>query len=158
VSALQFDETPRQSVPGRHLIEADGVILRLEEAGRTLLALPSTGYSTRLSAGGLDFVREAIEAYGWTDAPVKPAAPAPAAIGRMDEAHAWVSQYIPDNQRVLRRIIGARSLVHPITDRHLFGWTKIAAMLHTDHKAIQRWHADGIRLITARLQAKKYFQ
>ena len=37
----------------------------------------------------------------------------------MDEAMAWIS-LIPLDRYVLRRIVGARSLVHPITERHLY--------------------------------------
>ena len=40
------------------------VINRLEEAGATLLALPQTGYSTRLRTSSLDIVRTAMEVYG----------------------------------------------------------------------------------------------
>jgi len=40
---------------------------------------------------------------------------------------------------VLRRIVGAHSLVHPITERHLFPWRRRAA-ISADHKAMKRWH------------------
>ncbi len=48
---------------------------------------------------------------------------------------------------VLRRIVGARSLVHPITERHLYPWRRLGCALGADHKAVQRWHKQGIELI-----------
>jgi hypothetical protein len=131
-----------------------GVIVELEAAGATLLALPMSGYSTTLRTGGLDFVRDAIESYGWTDMPIRPAVPSSRAISRMDAALAWIS-LIPENRLVLRRIVGARALVHPITERHLFSWRRLGNLLKTDHHAVQRQHLEGIELIVARLATQK---
>ena len=69
----------------------------------------------------------------------------------MDEALAWL-QLIPQDRYVLRRIVGARSLVHPISDRHLYSWRRLGSVLGADHKAVQRWHAQGIATIVAGLR------
>jgi hypothetical protein len=134
----------------RYDIDADLVVYRLEEAGATLLALPGTGWSTRLRTSSLEIVRTALESYGWTETRIRPAVPSSERISRMDEAMAWLS-LIPADRSVLRRVVGARSLVHPITDRHLFPWRRLGAALGADHKAVQRWHAQGIDLIVAAL-------
>jgi hypothetical protein len=122
------------------------VTFRLEEAGSALLALPGTGWSTRLRSSSLEIVRTAIESYGWTTSRIRPPVPSAGRITRMDEAMAWIS-LIPTDRYVLRRIVGARSLVHPITERHLFPWRRLASALGADHKAVQRWHGQGIELI-----------
>lgn len=132
------------------LFDRELVIHRLEEAGATLLALPGTGWSTRLRGSSLEIVRTAVESYGWTANRIRPAVPSAAHISRMDEAMAWVA-LIPVDRYVLRRIVGARSLVHPITERHLFPWRRLATAIGADHKAVQRWHAQGIDLIVAQL-------
>jgi hypothetical protein len=131
-------------------VDAPYVIWRLEEAGATLLALPGTGWSTRLRTSSLEIVRTAIESYGWAEQRVRPPVPQAAAITRMDEAMGWIS-LIPVDRYVLRRIVGARSLVHPVTERHLFPWRRLGAALGADHKAVQRWHAEGIGLIVSAL-------
>ncbi|HEY2132675.1 MAG TPA: DUF6362 family protein, partial [Acetobacteraceae bacterium] len=95
-------------------IDADYVVYRLEEAGATLLALPGTGWSTRMRTSSLEIVRTALEAYGWTEARIRPAVPSAEKITRMDEAMSWIP-LIPLDRYVLRRVVGARSLVHPIT-------------------------------------------
>ena len=132
-------------------VDADYVIYRLEEAGATLLALPGTGWSTRLRQSSIDIVRTALEAYGWESGAIRPPFPGGAKIDRMDEAMAWLS-LIPDDNHVLRRVVGARSLVHPITDRHLFPWRRLGTALGADHKAVQRWHAKGIGMIVRALR------
>lgn len=131
-------------------IDPDYVNYRLEEAGATLLALPGTGWSTRLRTSSLEIVRTALEAYGWETARIRPAVPSADKIDRMDEAMAWITS-IPNSRYVLRRVLGARSLVHPITDRHLYSWRRLGTALGADHKAVQRWHAEGIMIIVGAL-------
>jgi len=137
---------------GAFVADADTVIARLEEAGQTLLALPGTGWTTRLRQSQLDVVHAAIEGYGWARAGgrLRPAVPGAGQIDRMDEALGWIP-LIPLDRYVLRRIVGARSLVSPATERHLFSWRRLGTLLGADHKAIQRWHGQGILLIVAAL-------
>jgi hypothetical protein len=133
-------------------IDAEFVVYRLEEAGTALLALPGSGYSTRLRTGSLEVVHTALEAYGWDDAKLRPPRPDAARISRMDEALGWIVR-IPRDRYVLRRIVGARALVSPTTERHLYPWRRLGALLGADHKAVQRWHAQGIALLVASLNA-----
>jgi hypothetical protein len=136
-------------------VDAQTVIYRLEEAGRTLLALPQTGYSTKLRTSALDMLCRAIEqepAAAPETTRLRPAIPSASRITRMDEAFAWVS-LIPRDRYVIRRIVGCRALVGPITERHLFSWRRIGKLLGADHKAIQRWHAQGIDMIVAAVNA-----
>ena len=133
-------------------IDAAYVTWRLEEAGATLLALPATGWSTRLRSSSLDIVRSAAESYGWTEGRPRPPVPSAAKISRMDAALGWIA-CIPLDRYVLRRIVGARSLVHPLSERHLFPWRRLGAVLGADHKAVQRWHKEGIGIIVAALQS-----
>jgi len=86
-------------------IDVRTVILRLEEAGATLLALPGSGWSTRLRTSSLEIVRTAIESYGWSTNHIRPPLPSPARITEMDEAMGWIS-LIPVERYVLRRIVG----------------------------------------------------
>ena len=134
--------------------DADLVVYRLEEAGSTLLALPQTGFTTRLRQSQLEIVRTALDNYGWSEKQVRPAIPSAERITRMDEAMAWIP-LIAQERHVLRRIVGARSLVSPTTERHLFSWRRLATLLGADHKAIQRWHGQGIDLIVSALNRRR---
>ena len=140
---------PDPAKPGAY--DAETVIYRLEEAGTTLLCLPNTGHSPRLRTSSLDMVRSAVESYGWATHQARPAVPDAARISRMDEALGWLG-LIPQARHVLRRIVGARSLVSPVTERYLFSWRRLAAVVGADHKAVQRWHATGIDLIVTALK------
>ena len=133
-----------------YFIDANFVMNRLEEAGQTLLALPNTGPSTRLVQSGLEWIRDASEQFAAHRARLKPAIPDAARITRMDQALAWIP-LIPADKFVLRRVVGARSLVNPMTGRYLYTWRRIALGVGADHKAVQRWHAQGIDIIVARL-------
>ena len=135
------------------VVDAEFVIYRLEEAGAALLALPGTGWSTRLRASSLEIVCSVIESYGWNAKRIRPPVPSAARITRMDEAMGWIP-LIPVDRYVLRRIVGSRSLVHPITQRHLFPWRRLGTALGADHKAVQRWHAQGIDLIVSALNRR----
>jgi hypothetical protein len=55
----------------------------------------------------------------------------------MDESWSWLA-LISEGQAVIRRIVGARALVHPITLRHLYPWRRLATLLGVDHKSVQR--------------------
>ncbi|MGH7067730.1 MAG: DUF6362 family protein [Acetobacteraceae bacterium] len=130
---------------------ADSLIERLEEAGATLLSLPAgAGPRTDVRASRWPVVRAAVDAYGWSGARLRPAVPGASAISRMDEALGWIS-LIPQEKYVLRRIVGARALVSPLTGKHLFSWRRLGTVLGADARAVQRWHAKGIAAILAAL-------
>ncbi len=125
-------------------IDAGYVVARLEDAGRTLISLPNTGYSTRMRSSALEVLRAACEAE--ESAPsrrLRLPVPSAARIGAMDQAWSWLG-LIPTDRYVLRRIVGARALVSPTTERHLFSWRRLGGLLGADHRAVQRWHAEGI--------------
>lgn len=151
----------RRSAQGVHNVHmpdgepatSEWVVARLEEAGATLLGLPHTGYSTRLRVGALHPVPSAEDMLHAL--PDRPRAPVPSAacVDRMDQALAWVP-LIPEGRLVLRRIVHARALVSPLSGKHLFTWRRLAAEVNTDHKAVQRWHAQGISIIVTSLNGQ----
>jgi hypothetical protein len=126
---------------------AETLVARLEEAGETLLSLPQSGYTTRLRTSPWQVLNEAADSYA-TDTParLRPPTPNAARITRMDEALSWLG-LIPDDKYVLRRIVASRMLVSPLTGRHLFPWRRLATLLGADHKAVQRWHGQGIGMM-----------
>lgn len=136
-------------------VDAESVVRRLEEAGRTLLALPGSGYSTRLRVSHLDIAADIGESLCGMAGRVQVAAPDAARITRMDEALGWLP-LIPQDRFVLRRIVGARSLISPVTERHLFSWRRLGSVMGADHKAVQRWHGQGIGLLVTALQARRF--
>ena len=142
----------RHATPDGAPFDAELVIAELELAGMTLLAIPEKGWSTRLRTSSLDIVSSAADAFCWADKRIRPPAPSSARIDHMDVVLSWIP-LIPVDKYVIRRIVGARCLVNPMTDKHLFPWRRLATALGADHKAVQRWHAQGIDMIVAALNA-----
>lgn len=136
-----------------YTITAEVVIDRLEEAGATLLSLPTSCHSTPLRTATITEHAGLTESF-YKGAKVSPPLPSAARITRMDESLAWIS-LIPNERYVLRRIVGARALVSPLTERHLYSWRRLGSVLGADHKAVQRWHANGIDMIVAALLANE---
>jgi hypothetical protein len=156
VAAPSAGAGPSAGLPAHSGLRWDAklVVARLEEAGRTLLALPHTGYTTRLKTSAIEIIRSAIEGDSCANVGgrLRPAVPSSAGITRMDEALAWIP-LIPLDRYVLRRIVGARALINPLTDRYLYPWRKLGTLVGADHKAVQRWHGQGIGLIVEALNA-----
>ena len=136
--------------PDGQPVDAEYVLYRLEEAGATLLSLPNSGPSTRLRQSTLAPLQDAVEAYGRGPSTLRPPVPSGARIDRMDQALAWIA-LIPSDRVVLRRLVGARSLVSPVTGRHLFSWRRLGELVGADHRAVQRWHAQGVDAMVAAL-------
>jgi len=128
---------------------------RLEEAGATLLALPQRGMGPQLrQVRWPETAQEKSEntrAGATISARLRAPAPSATEISRMDETYGWIG-LIPQERVVLRRIVHARSLVSPLTGRHIYSWRKVGTLLGTDHRAIQRWHLDGLWVILDELQ------
>jgi len=144
---------PSRPAPAANTLSAADIVRRLEEAGAALLAMPSTGYSTRMRQMRFDIVHTALEAYGWEAPSLRAPAPDAAAISAMDEAFGWLA-LIPESQFLLRRILGARALVHPLTGRHLFTWRRLASAVGADHKSVQRWHGQAVDMVARALAAR----
>ena len=144
-----------QSMTPNHdiIVNAESLIAELEQAGQTLLALPNTGPTTRLVQSGMDWVREATEHYAPQRSRLRPAIPDAAQISRMDQVLAWIP-LIPPDRYVLRRVVGARCLVNPMTGRHLYTWRRLGIAVGADHKAVQRWHAQAIDLLVGILNRR----
>jgi hypothetical protein len=148
-SGTKHVSIPKYSEAQRRLTEEE-IVARLEAAGATLMAMPQQGYTTHLRQMKFDIVHTALEAYGWQSAVARPPMPSAADISLMDEAFGWLA-YIPEARYVLRRILGARALVHPLMERHIYPWRRLATLLGTDHKAVQRWHGQGVTLLVQAL-------
>lgn len=135
--------------PGLPFYTVEYVLARLELAGSTLIALPGTGcLPAGMKSNWPDFARQAIEAYGYTEARVRPPVPRARAITEMDEAFAWVG--LVDDVRT-RRLLLLRALVDPITDRHRWSWRRLDSSFGIHRDTLRLWHGRGIGRIVTRL-------
>ena len=156
--AILAGPTPRTHRPARlrrpggdQPVDARYVIERLEEAGATLLALPGTGWSTRLRTLLARHRARRAEVVWLDRTRIRPPIPSAEKITRMDEAMSWIP-LIPVDRYVLRRVVGARSLVHPVTDRHLFPWRRLGKRWARTTRRCSAGTRQGIAMIVARLK------
>ncbi len=133
--------------------DAEQVEARLIDAGRTLMAMQVPGTAPAGFRSAMpEIVRDVDESYGWDGSLTRPGPPGARAIARMDQALSWIP-LIPADKPGYRRVVGARMLVHPETDRHVFGWVRIGARLGIAHETARRWHAIALTIIAGRLNA-----
>ena len=149
-SGMRVDAMSGRLAAAREMTPEE-IVLPQEPAAATLIRLPGKGYTTRLRQMRFEIVHTALEAYGWEVPKLRAPVPCAADISAMDEAFSWLA-LIPEGSFLLRRILGARALVHPLTLRHVFSWRRLAATLGADHKAVQRWHGNGVKILRKRLQ------
>jgi hypothetical protein len=129
-------QTLAGAAPTPELIKA-----RFEEAALALRALPLNARDrpqARLSRWP-DVVHQAMLAYGWTEARVRPPAPSPAAIDRLDETLSWLWPLADDE----RRLVMARAFRLP--------WRRIEDLDGRSERTLRNVHARVLSAVVARL-------
>jgi hypothetical protein len=137
------------------ILTEDEVRLWLEWAGSKLLAMHITSpYPREPSAAWPAYVQEAIVAYGYSNIRLRPPQPTKLEIDLMDEI-----LYLPSLAQDVTtlRILQVRSLVTPVSNRYLYSWTKIAHLLHSDKRNIQRKYRNGLGEIVIRTSRSKAY-
>ncbi len=145
----------------------DAIIRRLEDAGRTLMMLP-------MPAGGMpagervawpEVVQNYWDIAGRADqgsfeerqealAQVRNSVSlraTRAAIGRLDEVLGWLLMIERPHHR---KTVMARMFVHPVSERPVHSWGKIAETLGSNRRTVQHWHGKGIQTIIEGLAAR----
>ena len=146
-------EAPQVVRSAHEIKTTDYVRQRLEMAGAALMALQVSRLGPAKPRSAMpEYIQDAVEAYGYTGAVFRPASPTAEQIKHMDEALGWITLIHPERY-VLRRIVGARSLINPRTQQPIYSWSKIAKMLGADRRAVRRWYEEGILIITNALNA-----
>lgn len=136
-------------------LQADELRLWLEWAGSMFLSMQLRSPLPRGAASSWpEYAQESIEAYGYTGERLRPAIPRGEEIALMDEMMKLPSLI---NDIHTRRIVNSRMLVRPISQRHLYSWSKLAFMLHTDPRKVVRLHTKGLEEIVTKLPAPQVY-
>ena len=136
------------------------VVRRLEDAGRTLamLPMPVNGMPAEPRSAWPDVVQSFWDVVGHAEAGTvedrlhllalarnQPRFHADrAAISRLDEVLGWLWLIEEPHKR---RTVAARMLVHPVSLRHIYKWSRLAKDLDASRSQIKRWFDDGIQSI-----------
>ncbi|MEJ0015695.1 MAG: hypothetical protein WDN25_03865 [Acetobacteraceae bacterium] len=150
-------------------VDAAYVLRRLDEAGKTLMALPGRGvFPTGFRSSMPDYLHLPDEDF-WhagvnphlsaTQAEhQRPAPPSRAAVSAMDEVYfRWMPLLPSDTEMALRkrRLLLLRSLVWPGSgwdDPHVWSWRRLGEHFRIDHKTAQTWHARVVDQLASRLR------
>jgi hypothetical protein len=125
----------------------------LEWAGQKLLALNmKSPYPVGTHVSWPEFAQDHRTAYGYTQERLRPASPSGLEITLMDEILT-----LPDliENQLWRRVVHARLLVTPLSQKYLYSWAKIAVLIHSDRKTVARYYNHGLREIAELLPPKK---
>lgn len=95
------------------------------------------------------YAQDSRVAYGYTQERLRAAHVSSAEIKLMDELLILPS-LIPDV--LIRRIVNARILVTPVSNRYVYSWTRLAYMLHSDRRRVARLYDNGINEIARKLR------
>lgn len=125
---------------------------RLEEAGATLLCMPAGRFArpTMRQNRWAEIARLFGALSGEGAAAGKRAWPTPSAakIAAMDEALPWLL-LIEEEPR--RRLVAARLLTHPLSQKPLYSWRKLAGTTGVHRETLARWYAEACEEIAAKL-------
>jgi hypothetical protein len=63
------------------------------------------------------------------------------AVDRLDEVLGWL-WYIETPRH--RRVVVARMLTHPVSEKPVHSWKQIAKTMHADARTVRRWYVGGV--------------
>lgn len=130
---------------------------RLEQAGRTLGLLAISTKPREYGNNWPDIIRSAQEFFVAQVAADKDqiedmlaghnrvrVRPLQKQISEMDEAFSWLN--LITDQR-WRRIVALRTIIHPYTERYIYGWRKLGREMGIHENTARNWHEKGIQEI-----------
>lgn len=125
----------------------------LEWSGSKLIALQlSSALPKSYKNNWPSFAIDTTVATTFSKDRLKPPTPTSKEIALMDE-FLLLPGLIKDI--TTRRIVNARSVVAPVSQKHLFSWNKLATLLHADRRKIMALHHKGLIEITKSLAPSK---
>lgn len=123
-------------------------------AGKRLLSMPSSKVKPQeYRSYWPDVVQELnkFEKLNHGDRPLRASAPTKEDIPIVDTILTLPNRC---SDVKVRRVLHARSLIHPINDRHIYGWSKLARLLHVDRRTVKHWHNSGLEEIADNAEEK----
>lgn len=133
----------------------------LEWASARLIAMPGPRAGPADYSGYWpDFSQDSLELTDFrARIALRVAAPGPHEIGLMEEILALPNLLVPSDSpqvQAMRKAIRYRSLIHPITSRHLYNWTRLSKKLETSRFKAQRFYELGLIQLSNQIAPSTY--
>lgn len=146
-------DTKAASLPEATSLTTEEIKKWLEWSGQRLLAMHIASPKPRgPHSSWPEFAADAAKAYGYTPNRLRAAVPRSREIELMDEILLLPNLIKEVN---VRRIINARALVTPVSNRYVYSWSRVAFMLHTSEYKVKRLHDLGLHSIIVALSVEK---
>jgi hypothetical protein len=121
----------------------------LEWAGGRMLAVQVLGTKPQeYRSFWPDYPDDKFTAYGYTGLGLRIPSPSAPDISLMDEIFSLV---LLTEVVLQRRVINARAMIHPLSGRPLYPWTKIAILVNSNYRTVKLIHKKGLETISARV-------
>lgn len=148
--------------PDGSAFTADFVKAHLVSAGTTLLCLPHTGTRPAgFRTAWPEVAHNFWEAYqdDLSDRPMRFPRASSGAISAMDYVfRVWVPLVGTPHAVQTRRIILLRSLMNPLTERHMWSWRRLQERTGLNRDTLAIWHGRGIDRIVTRLNRPEWVE
>lgn len=137
-------------------IEALELSSWLEWAGQILLSMRIDSPFPKEPRGSWPDYLKDVEEELKTFANDKPRLSLPSShqISLMDKIYELVSL---EKDFYFRRLLHSRSLVAPLTGRHIVSWTKLAQRLSSDRRKVSRDHAKALEVLARKISSDKAY-
>ncbi len=133
------------------LYDAELVMARLADAGRTLMALWVRGVRPAGYGSGMpEYGHDPEDLRDQIPDPEKIDPPSAREVSDMDRVLAWL-KLIPDSKLHWRRVVGYRMLVNPRTGKRVMSFKTIAFRLNSGEAMCERVYYAGVDLIVRTL-------
>jgi hypothetical protein len=117
----------------------------LEWAGMKLLSLPNTRIKPEAYRNNWPkYIQDPDSIFSFSHQRLRPAIPNGYEIDLLDKISNLI---LLVDKPIIRQILQARSLLNPISHRHIYHWMQIAELVNMDRRTIRRWHEIGLKQI-----------
>jgi hypothetical protein len=141
IEIVNPDKMPASITIGMTPTEAIAMLERMGEIDLRMgvNGIRPTGYRSAMP----QYISEYAEKLDWNDIPLRLAWPSHREIVWAEKVSDLITKHIQNDTS--RRIVRARSLVHPLTGRHLQSWERIGLLLGMHHTNVMRRFERAIR-------------
>lgn len=123
--------------------------LWLEWAGEILLSLRVNGvYPQQFRSFWPDYPDDILTAYGYTPERTTRVVPSAQDVSLSDKVLGLIPLVL--NTRT-RRIIHMRSLISPIRSSHIYSWSRIAQILHSNRAEVKTQYDRGLAIVSSKI-------
>lgn len=145
-----IDARPQRPATSSQGPSPDELRAWLEWAGAKLIAMPGPRIGPKApSTFWPDYSQELFQVLAFRSAtPLRAMAPSSVEIPLMELILSFPALC---THQATRRVLHCRALIHPVKQRHLYRWDRIAELLDTKVYTVKYWHRRGLAEVARKI-------